>query len=183
MKASRFLSGLASLVLLGACKPDPPVDRKPDSAFTSITLVAAYDLPLTPGDGEYTYRSGAQRDLNGDGRPEAILSLSSYPKNNPNPLLVIDGVGPESDIAEEVFPKGVPVSRHANQVFFRDVNGDGLEDLLFSEAGIDYPPWTTEDSVIELALARTDGTFEDVSSAIPPSVKGKRAYSLAAGDF
>ena len=162
---------------------DTPDDTNRSRYFEQVDLLEEVNIPLKTGDREYTIRSSAVRDMNGDGIPDAILTISTYPKNIPHPIVVLNGDGPVKNIAANIFPNGIPSVRHANQIFFTDINNDNLGDLLISEAGIDYPPWHTPDALIGIAMNKGNGLWEDVSATVPDNAKGLRNYSLAAGDL
>lgn len=156
----------------------------PSSAyFDHVELVETSTLAFEPGDDEYFPRSAALYDMNGDGYPEAIVTFATYPENIPHPIFIFDGQGPISNIAPELFPEGVPVIAHSNQIFFIDINNDGLEDMLISDAGLDRPPWVTEDSKIGIGINLGNGLWKNVSETVPEDAKGIRNYALAAGDI
>jgi hypothetical protein len=121
--------------------------------------------------------------MNEDGIADAVFTMATYPKNIAHPIVVLNGQGPVENIAPVVFPGGVPRIVHANQIFLTDIDGDGREDLLISEAGMDKPPWVNPDAMIGIAINRGGGTFEDVSATVPQAAKGLRNYPLAAGDL
>lgn len=163
--------------------PSPTIDIIRSDYFTKVELLESTKIALLAGDGVHTIRSSVMGDMDGDGSADAIFTMGTYPENLPHPIVVLDGDGPVANIAGEVFPGGIPSVRHANQIFFVDIDNDGREDLLISEAGIDHPPWYTEDAMIGIGMNRGNGIFENVSAKVPEEAKGLRNYPLAAGDL
>ncbi|MBI5499969.1 MAG: hypothetical protein HY907_06980 [Deltaproteobacteria bacterium] len=165
--------------------PEPDADAAEDAGpppyFASVELLETVQIPLLPGDTDFTYRTGALGDLDGDGVPEPVITVATYPENLPQPIVVLPGLGPVSNIAPALFDGRVPALGHSNQTIFADVDGDRTDDLLFSEAGIDHPPWSG--ALVGIALNRGSARWEDVSATVPPAAQGLRCYSLAAGDF
>jgi hypothetical protein len=80
-----------------------------------------------------------------------------------------------------LFPAGIPTVRHSPLTLFPDVNGDGLKDIVFADAGLDRPPWTG--SRIGVGLNLGTGRYVDVSPLIPPAQQATRSYSVATGDL
>lgn len=127
-------------------------------------------------------RSAALRDLDADGRPEVILTLTApRPSNTPIQPIVIAANGPMRVATADFFPAGAPTVKHSPVTVFADVNNDGLEDVLFADAGSDAPPWTG--SRIGVALNLGGGKYRDVSSLVPADQQTTRSYALAAGDL
>ena len=60
-------------------------------------------------------------------------------------------------------------------------SNDGLQDIVFAEAGLDAPPWTG--SRIGVALNLGVGKYRDVSSLIPAALQTTRSQALAVGDI
>ena len=163
---------------------EEPVEELPRSEYyDQVTLLETANLPLTRGDDIYVIRSSVMHDMNNDGVDDAVFTVATYPDNIFHPIVILDGAGPVANIADQVFPDGVPTIVHSNQIFFIDVNADGLKDLLISEAGSDHPPWFDPDALIGIGLNRGGGIFEDVSNTVPDAAKGLRNYSLTAGDL
>lgn len=162
-----------------------PTDDLPRSPYyDQVTLLESTNLQLKPVDESYTIRSSVMHDMNEDGVSDAIFTLTTYPKNIALPIVILNGRGPVENIAEEVFLDGViPNTIHSNQIFFTDINNDGRQDLLISEAGIDMPPWYNPDAKIGIGLNRGFGKFADVSTMVPKTAIGLRNYALAAGDL
>jgi hypothetical protein len=126
-------------------------------------------------------RSAAARDLDGNGYPETILSFTApRPSTIPLPVMIVEASSAMRLATAEVFPAGTPRVKHSALTLFADIDRDGLDDIVFAEAGSDAPPW--QGSRIGVALNRGGGTYVDVSSMIPQEVQTTRAYALAAGD-
>jgi hypothetical protein len=71
--------------------------------------------------------------------------------------------GPK-DATAKYFPDGKFLTKHTKNMFFEDVDGDGLKDFVIGDAGLDAPPWTG--SKINIALNK-GGTFESIYDQIP----------------
>ena len=174
-----------SLGEAGAVIAEAGVDGSPDASagyFRSVDQSESQQLPFTLGDTTYTYRSALMHDVTGDGVPDVLVTIGTYPKNISHPLMIIDGKAPLANIAPSVFaPGGITSVRHSNQIFLADFDNDGLEDLLVSEAGLDHPPWTGDK--IGIAINKGGGKYADISNTVPARAQGLRSYSLAAGRF
>jgi hypothetical protein len=163
---------------------EPTEDLPRSQYYDQVTLLENTNLRLTPGDEIYTIRSSVMHDMNNDGVDDAIFTIATYPENMPHPIVILNGIGPVENIAEDVFFGGaVPSIVHSNQIFFIDINNDGRQDLLISEAGSDKPPWFNPEAMIGIGLNRGLGQFVDVSAMVPEAAIGLRNYSLAAGDL
>jgi hypothetical protein len=129
-------------------------------------------------------RSAAVRDLDGDGYPELILTLTDQnaPRTTPLSPIVVEASGSIKIATSTFFPGGAPTVKHSPVTLFVDINNDGLEDILFADAGSDGGP-TQTGSRIGVALNLGGGKFQDVSSLIPADQQTTRSYSLAAGDI
>ena len=91
-------------------------------------------------DANSTLRSIAVKDLNGDGYPEVVATLTGDPPSNiPLPVIVLEASGQMRLAASDFFPTGVPSVKHSPLTLFADLNGDGLQDMVFAEAGWDGP--------------------------------------------
>jgi hypothetical protein len=161
--------------------PDAAEDAGPGRRFESIEVLEVEALDLLAGEQSYSYLSAALRDLDDDGYKDAVLTVTTYPENDPQPIVIVRGEGAITNAAEDFFPDGVLAVRHGPHIFFRDVDGVNGDDMLVSEAGLDHPPWSGD--LIGIALRQADGTFTDVSGTVPDEAQGLRCYALAAGDF
>jgi len=130
---------------------------------------------------DYVLRSMTMRDLNGDGTTEAILTISTYPDQLLEPIIILGSDSVPIDLTRRLLPGGTPKVRHSPHTFFADLDGDGREDIVFAEAGLDHEPWTG--SRILVLLATAAGTFRDVSDRIPRELWETRSYGLGVGDF
>lgn len=125
-------------------------------------------------------RSAAANDLDGDGYPEALLTLSDTHNDSTTaiPVLVIQANGQMRIATSEFFPAGVPTVKHSPMTLFADLNADGLQDIIFSEAGGD--PYGA--GRISVALNQGAGKYRDVSSLIPADQQHTRSYAIVVGD-
>jgi hypothetical protein len=166
-------------LLLGSVACSANAARSP--YYDAIDIVEQGESPLTVGEDAFYYRSGVLWDLDGDGYADPILTISTYPHNEPHPVVVLSGAEGALAITESVFPAGAPWLRHSTQTHVVDYDGDGELDLLFSEAGLDFPPWTGER--VGIARGLGGGRFLDVSDSVPSAAKNLRCYAMAAGDL
>ena len=148
-------------------------------------LAETLEIPLRGEPQLYITRSEAVHDLDGDGVAEAILTFTTYGDQIPQPAVVL-GTRPRlSDVTSRFFPGGAPRPRHSPFTYFCDHDGDGREDIVFAEAGLDHPPWTG--ARIHVGLATKAGLFRDVSGADQgrgkrrPCSGGREALSLPRG--
>jgi hypothetical protein len=155
----------------------PSIDGGP----LGFRLADAATLALGPPSQQYLIRSATVRDLDGDNYPEAVLTVTTYPDQLPQAPVIIGAASGLSFVTSRLFPSGTPTLRHSPVTLFADVNGDGLTDIIFAEAGIDHPPWTG--SRIGIALNSGAGTYIDASSKVPGEFDTTRSYAIAAGDL
>ena len=125
----------------------------------------------------YYYGAGIYADLDNDGIDEFVIAVSPYPQVLA-PISVLEYKNGPKDATTKYFPDGKFVTKNTKYMFFEDVNGDGLKDLVAAEAGLDAPPWTG--SKINIALNK-GGTFESIYDQIPDT--NLRNYSIAVGNF
>jgi len=90
----------------------------------------------------YLFRSGILADLDNDGTNEFVFTVTSYPNAVPLPVYVFGHKKDSLNLTNTLFKGNVPTVRHAASIFYSDVNNDGKKDLIFSDAGLDRPPWT-----------------------------------------
>lgn len=139
----------------------------------------------------YYYRSALIADFNQDGSNEILFSVSPYSQYRVpvvvlgNAVNAMDGSGyapSVQDLTAKYFPDGPPAPMNSESIVYKDINLDGNKDLIFSEAGLDSPPWTG--AKISVAIANGGGTqasFTDVSNLVPDT--SMRTYAIAVGDF
>jgi hypothetical protein len=138
-------------------------------------------VPLGSDNRDYWWRSASTRDLDGDGKAEAVLTVTTYPDQIFKPVIVLGSRGEISNVAPSLFPQGVPQLKHSPYTHFQDIDGDGRDDIIFAEAGLDAEPWTG--SRIVVALNSGNGTYRDVSGKIPEDLWDTRSYAIAIGDL
>lgn len=137
---------------------------------------------LTPSSGGL--RSIAVKDLNGDGYPEAILTLTApAPSNIALEAIVVEASGSLRLATQDFFPGGAPTVKHSPSTFFADIDGDGLKDILFADAGSDGAPQPQPGSVVGIALNLGGGRYRNLSPLVPPDLQTGRSYALTAGDL
>jgi hypothetical protein len=125
----------------------------------------------------YYYRSGILLDANLDGKYEYVFSISRY-SNKPIPLIMIgDEIG-EIDLTKKYFPEGAPLVSHSSIIYYIDINNDNRKDIISSDAGLDYPPWTGRK--IGVAISK-GGIFKDISNLLPDNIT--RNYAIGIGNF
>lgn len=152
--------------------------------FDNVELLESTMVPLVPiGEDIHTIRIADMFDMDADGVDDVVLQIATYSEMGFHPLVILNGDGPVENLAGQLFPNGVLEIVNANQMIFADINDDGLEDLLVSEAGLDRPPWYLPEARIGIALNNGDGTWEDVSDTVPEEAIGLRNYSFAVGDL
>lgn len=124
-------------------------------------------------------------DLNGNGNSEVLMTLIAPPPTNvPIEPMVVEATGPMKIATSNYFPAGAPTVKACQMLLFADISGDGLPDLIFSEAG--YDPSNTgivlTGSRIGVALNLGGGKYKDVSSLIPADQQTTVSNSIAVGD-
>jgi hypothetical protein len=141
------------------------------------------DATVLPTGGDAWVLSAGVKDLDNDGYPEVILTLTGTNRSDPPAFqpVVIEGSGQLRLATSDFFPTGAPTVKNSYVTYFADVNGDGLQDIVFPDAGLDAPPWTG--SRIGIALNLGLGKYRDVSSLVPADVQKTRSQSLAIGDI
>lgn len=131
--------------------------------------------------GNATALSVAAKDLDGDGYPETILTITNA--SNLATLfqpIIIESSGRMRLATSDFFPTGAPATMNSPMILFADITGDGRQDIVFAEAGLDRPPWTG--SRLGVALNIGAGKYRDVSSHIPADQLTDRASATAVGD-
>ena len=99
-------------------------------------------------------------DFEGDNDDDLLLIRSGELSDPKLPLTVYKNIG---DSFEEYKPG---FNAWGRSVVFDDINGDGLEDIFFSDHGYDAPPFPgTQDQII---FQESNSTLIDVTSSIFP---------------
>jgi hypothetical protein len=144
----------------------------------NLQLTAATYMPF--GALKAFLRSIAANDLDGDGYPEVVLGLSDTDNDSrtPIPVVVVQASAQMRIATSDFFPTVVPTVKHAPMTLFADLNGDGLQDIIFSEAGGD--PFGA--GRISVALNQGAGKYRDVSNLIPADQQNTRSYAIVVGD-
>ena len=167
-----------------SCVPQPRYPLSPPATSLGGSLTGSIRSPFTLGlstETIFTLRNAFIADLDGDGYPEVILGITTYPDQVAQPIIVV-GVQPVfSLLTDSMFSGGVPQTQHPNEMFTADLNGDGLPDLVVGNAGLDHPPWTG--GPMAGALNVGGGKFRNVSAGLPSSMASTRSYAVAAGDL
>ncbi len=141
------------------------------------------DAMILLTDASANVRSAAVKDLDGDGYPETILTLTApAPSTTPLQPVVVESSGQLRLATAVVFPGGAPTVKHSPLTLFADINHDGRDDILFADAGSDLTP-TPTGSGIGVALNMGGGRYQNVSAQVPAQLQSTRSYSLAAGDL
>ncbi|HTS02541.1 MAG TPA: VCBS repeat-containing protein, partial [Thermoanaerobaculia bacterium] len=92
---------------------------------------------------------------------------------------VVESHGRMRIATSDYFPEGAPTLKCSGMILFADINGDGLQDIVFSEEGSDP---TGPGGRIGVALNLGGGKYRDVSALIPEDQWDDRAGSIAVGD-
>ena len=125
----------------------------------------------------YFPSAGVLTDINNNGKFEYVFSIVDYPLN-PIPLLVLGDEEGEINLTQKFFPNGAPKTGQTSFIYYEDINGDGKKDIIASEAGLDYPPWTG--SKIGVAIW-TDKYFTNISTLLPETTS--RSYAIGVSDL
>jgi hypothetical protein len=145
----------------------------------------------TVGVHSYWYRSALIADLNHDGKNEVLFTVTPYVQyrvpvlvlgNASNTAVPVGQAPAVENLTTTYFPNGAPKPMNSETIVYKDINQDGLKDLVFAETGRDSPPWTG--AKISVAMASTVAgktVFTDVSAAVPDTTM--RTYAIAVGDF
>lgn len=145
-----------------------PLNFQITDAMTLVPKVTAFLLSAVP------------KDLDGDTYPETILTWTDQNNNSTTPLepIIIESSRQMRLATSEFFPAGIPTVKNSPMTMFADLNGDGLQDIIFSEAGGD-PQGAGR---ISVALNQGGGKYRDVSSLIPADQQNTRSYAIVVGD-
>jgi len=152
---------LSAPLVLSQSKPAPQVNRSEATKFglaatpDSATLFApAQNLAMF---GAYPNAS-AVGDLNGDGKPDLVVSLMGY-DGDQGVVDVFLGNGDGTFTLKEWYASG---AEDGTSVKLVDLNGDGKLDMVVANCGTDMPGFcpTGTDGVIAIFLGNGDGSFQ-----------------------
>jgi len=131
-------------------------------SFNSGVPKAVYTVPL---DGSQTQLVTA--DLNGDGRPDILITVSKDTGIRPIPvtILVNDGKGNFSDQTRGLFTNDVPMPENPRQIVIADFNGDGRPDVFMADTGDDRDPYAGFQNT--LILSAPGSKLVDATANLP----------------
>jgi hypothetical protein len=153
----------------------------PAMASGGLGFQVTHGMAMLP-EADAIVRSAAVKDLDADGYPEVLLTLTApRPSTTPLAPIAIDGDGGLRITTNDIFPTGAPTVKHSALTLFADLNRDGLDDVVIGDSGSDAPPWPGSGAGI--ALNNGGGTYRNVSSLIPADIQMSRSYALAVGDI
>jgi uncharacterized protein (TIGR03437 family) len=145
-----------------------------------LTFQVTDAIALFPDASAFAFHA-AVHDLDGDGHPETILTLvAPRPSNVPLQPIVIESSGRMRLATSDFFPAGIPTVKSSGVTLFADINGDGLQDILFSDSGSDGPG-DYPGSRIGVAFNLGGGKYRDMSSLIPADQQTTRSNAIAVG--
>lgn len=169
--------------------PNPPTGSRQGQAHTNKTLGQFFrpartaSLPpdlnfstAVPYDsGGVNARSVAVADLNGDGKPDVVVTNAYASSSNTSngSVSILLGNGDGTFQAPTSYNSGGDV---ASSVAIADVNGDGKLDLLVTNYCGDC---TNRIGAVAVLLGNGDGTFQ---TAVPYGTGGYQATSVAVAD-
>ncbi|MDB9749476.1 FG-GAP-like repeat-containing protein [Planktomarina temperata] len=137
-------------------------------------------LPEYSNDATIVHGTGVA-DLFGDGKKTIFLCSTTYVNFVDHPVVVLKVENDVAvDITDEIFSGDVPTINQCTAIYFVDLNGDALLDVVYADAGRDAPPWTG--TAIEVALNTGDG-LKRITRQFEDATWGIRAYSIAAGNI
>jgi hypothetical protein len=120
--------------------PDPP-KPKTLTYFTFVDATAA--AGLESGADDWDAVSSALADLDGDGRPELVLSRSggvAAASASQTRILRNDGHGAFTDATASMMPAVTDDDWRADRVVAADIDGDGRPDLVLTTNSLAVPP-------------------------------------------
>lgn len=150
-------------------------DGKLDLAIVGDDI-APGGITLLLGNGDGTFQAGptfasnldlgrmATGDFNGDGIPD--LALTNYDQFGGSPTIFLG----KGDGTFTTKPTSLTLDYFPTSIVVGDFNGDGIQDLAFSDL-----------NGVEIAMGNGDGTFTETPAS--PLVVPSELYSLTVGDF
>ena len=161
-------------------------DGKPDLVVANASGIGSVGVLLGNGDGTFqtvvSYGSGgrspisvAMGDVNGDGKPDLVVSNECGSNNNcaNGSVAVLLGNGDGTFQAAPAYGSG---GQGAQSVAVEDVNGDGKPDLIVASQ---YADNNYANGSVSVLLGNGDGTFQ---AAVSYGSGGWNADSVAVGD-
>ena len=133
------------------------------ATFTSIDET----FPVANGDQTALAREAVLTDVNGDGRPDLILSYQLFPAEpDPVPIRVLlgEGDGLFTNGGASVFPNGAPSDIYPRGHAVADFNGDGRPDFFFADVGYDADPYPGYRNSLALS---SGGVYVDATASLP----------------
>lgn len=122
----------------------------------------------------------AAADLTGDGLEDVVVTRARWASEElwPISVLVNDGAGGFVDGTSDVIEGPVPYTQMPRHTVVADLNGDGRDDVLIADTGIDVPPFVGYFS--QLLLSTPSGRYIDATDRLPQD-QGY-SHSAAVGD-
>lgn len=119
-------------------------------------------------------------DLNGDGHPDILITVSKDSGIRPIPITVLvnDGKGNFSDQTRSLFTNDVPMPENPRQIVVADFNGDGRPDLFIADHGDDRDPYLGFQNT--LILSAPGGKLVDATATLPQA--SDFSHSACTGD-
>lgn len=124
-------------------------------------------------------------DVDDDGANEVYLSFQSinpqdYP-DTPNVVFARND-GKIDDVTQRVFGGDVPTSSSSAHINFSDLNGDGKDDLVYSESGNDLGVVGGNEDSIEV-LINVGSSFRRITSNFEAEISDIRSYATVVGNI
>ena len=120
-------------------------------------------------------------DLFDNGQNDIFLCSTTYRNFLSHPVVILRANnGGLKNVTNSVFNGNVPTTNQCTMPIFKDLNGDGKKDVIYSEAGRDAPPWTG--TAVEVAL-NTGNNLSRITEMFEEKVMGIRSYATAAGNL
>ena len=146
-----------------------------------VTFAQTAEFPIN-FDGGVPHPAAAA-DFDGDGRPEFVPTLFSFPGGAFFQLRILEvqDDGSFLNIAPDLFggEENVPVMEFGRNLVIDDFNGDGADDLFIADHGFDAGAFPGQTNIVALS----DGRGGLVSRGADFEIEPQFTHSVAAGDF